>query len=61
MKLTSSNIWPVQVSTIVSFCSTSVSSLIDNAKCLSSVSDDGKFQKNAVAVTHLLLELMEHT
>lgn len=46
MKLTSSNILPVQALTIISFCSTSVSSVIDNAKCLSSVSGDGMLQKN---------------
>lgn len=63
MKLTFLNILSAQVSTIISFCSTSVSSLIDDAKCLSSVSYDGKLQKKKkkIAVTHLLLEFMEHT
>lgn len=60
-KPASSNILQAQVLTIISFYSTSVSSLTDDAKCLNSISYDGNFQKKKrSAAAHLLLELMEH-
>lgn len=58
-KITSSTILQAQLLHIISFYFASVSSLIENAKCLDNVSYDGNFQKKSAA-THLLLELMAH-